>query len=107
MGLGPSAQVFSSAPGRVVENLYIAGLVHVGEEPGDGNVPDGLLEEHLLYGGRADRAERRQEQEQLPEAAGLSGVPETHHLGSQKQPFLSLALRFCCLTAACSINAHL
>lgn len=38
---------------------YIAGLVHVGEEPCDGHVSDGLLEEHLLYGGRADRAERR------------------------------------------------
>ena len=59
------------------EDSYIAGLVHVGEEPGDGHVPDGLLEEHLLYGGRADGAERGQEQEQLAEATGLSRVPET------------------------------
>lgn len=35
------------------ENSYIAGLVHVREEPGDGHVADCLLEEHLLDGGRA------------------------------------------------------
>lgn len=63
------------------ENSYIAGLVHVGEEPGDGHVADGFLEEHLLYGGRAHGAQRRQEQEQLPEATRLSRVPETHHWG--------------------------
>lgn len=79
---------------RERESSYIAGLVHVGEEPGDGHVADGLLEEHLLYGGRADRAERRQEQEQLPEAAGLSRVPETQHWGGQKQP-LSLSASMC------------
>lgn len=57
------------------ENSYIAGFVHIGEEPGDGHVADGLLEEHLLYGGRADRAESRQQQEQLTEATRLSRVP--------------------------------
>ena len=66
------------------QNSYIAGLVHVGEEPGDGNVADGLLEEHLLYGGRADRAERRQEQQQLPKATGLSRVPGRDASGGQK-----------------------
>lgn len=61
------------------ENSYITGLVHVREEPGDGHVADCLLEEHLLYGGRAHRAECWEEQEQLPEATGLSWVPERHH----------------------------
>ena len=75
---------------QVANNSYIAGLVHVGEQPGDGDVADGLLEEHFLYGGRAHRAERREEQEQLPEATRLSRVPETHHWG-QKQAF-SLSL---------------
>lgn len=67
----------------MAKNSYIAGLVHVGEEPSDGDVADGLLEEHLLYGGRADRAERRQQQEQLPEATGLSRVPGRHERGSK------------------------
>lgn len=57
---------------------YVAGLVHVREEPGDGHVADGLLEEHLLDGGRAHRAERRQQQEQLAEAARLGRVPGGH-----------------------------
>lgn len=77
---GPPSSSLFSAPD---EKSYITGLVHVWQEPGDGHVADGLLEEHLLYGGRADGAERRQEQEQLPEAAGLGRVPETHHVGSE------------------------
>jgi len=86
------------------ENSYIAGLVHVGEEPGDGHVADGLLEEHLLDGGRAHRAESRQEQEQLPEATRLGRVPETHHWG-QKQP---LSPVLCSMSdAAWPINEHL
>lgn len=60
---------------------YVAGLVHVREEPGDGHVADGLLEEHLLDGGRAHRAERRQQQEQLAEAARLGRVPGGHERG--------------------------
>jgi len=54
---------------------YIAGLVHVGEQSGDGHVADGLLEEHLLDGGGGDGAQRGEQQEQLPEATRLSGVP--------------------------------
>lgn len=57
------------------ENSYIAGFVHIGQEPGDGNVADGLFEEHLLYGGRADRAEGRQQQEELTKTTRLSRVP--------------------------------
>ena len=58
---------------------YIARLVHVGEQPRDGHVANGLLEEYLLYGGGADGAQRGQQQQQLPEAAGLSGVPASQH----------------------------
>lgn len=53
----------------------VAGLVHVREEPGDGDVADGLLEEHLLDGGGADRVQGRQQQEELSKTAGLSWVP--------------------------------
>lgn len=75
------------------EDSYIAGLVHVGEEPRDGHVADGLLEEHLLDGGRGDRAQGREEQEQLPEATGLSWVPAKTSPGNQRQPlFVSLSL---------------
>lgn len=84
MALGPQLQSFlpSQTDG---EDSYIAGLVHVGQEPGDGNVSDGFLEEHLLDGGRADGAQRRQQQQQLPKAAGLGGVPATTAPG-QKTP---------------------
>lgn len=92
---GPVAQVFFPDG----DNSYIAGLVHVGEEPGDGDVADGLLEEHLLYGGRAHRAERREEQEQLPEATRLSRVPETHHWG-QNRVSLCLPLPLWCYNAS-------
>lgn len=71
------------------ENSYIAGLVHVREEPGDGHVADCLLEEHLLDGGRAHRAERWQEQEELAEATGLSRVPGRHERGSNTASPLS------------------
>lgn len=60
------------------EDLYVAGLVHVREEPGDGDVADGLLEEHFLDGGGAHRAERWQQQEELAEAARLGRVPGGH-----------------------------
>lgn len=86
------------------ENSYIAGFVHIGQEPGDGNVADGLFEEHLLYGGRADRAEGRQQQEELTKTTRLSRVPETQLVS--KTAFLSGSI--CRLSvAACPITAHL
>lgn len=87
---------------------YIARLVHVGEEPGDGHVADGLLEEHLLYGGRVDGAQRRQQQEQLAEATGLSRVPaEQHHRrGKDEEKHTNRPLSPS-PRAASPINAHL
>ncbi|PWA27400.1 hypothetical protein CCH79_00000414 [Gambusia affinis] len=66
-------------------------------KPCDGNVPNGLFEEHFLYGGGADGAECWEEQQQLPEAAGLSWVPETEKkiLGLWKQhSMLVMNLKF-------------
>lgn len=53
----------------------VAGLVHVREEPRDGDVADGLLEKHLLDGGGADGVQGGQQQEELSKSAGLSWVP--------------------------------
>lgn len=75
---GLSARVSSWTGGR---GSYVAGLVHVRQEPGDGDVADGLLEEHLLDGGGADGAQRGQEQEELSKATGLSWVPERQFPG--------------------------
>lgn len=92
------------------EKSYIAGLVHVGQEPGDGHVSDGLLEEHLLNGGRADGAEGRQEQEQLPEATWLSRVPEIHRTGSKSASLRgaarSLFNQCAPVTESCSLKAR-
>lgn len=66
---------------------YVAGLVHVRQEPGDGDVADSLLEEHLLDGGGADGAQRGQEQEELSKATGLSWVPERHFPRVRSAPF--------------------
>lgn len=101
MGLWAFSSSLFRAPGADGDNSYITGLVHVREEPGDGHVADCLLEEHLLYGGRAHRAQCWQEQEQLPEATGLSWVPERHRRWGQKQPLYAV------LRAACPISAHL
>lgn len=82
---GPSTQISSWTDGR---DSYVAGLVHVRQEPGDGDVADSLLEEHLLDGGGADGAQRGQEQEELSKATGLSRVPERHFPMGQKRTFL-------------------
>ena len=44
------------------QNSYVTWFVHVREQPGYGDVSDGLLEEDLLDGGRADRPEGGQQQ---------------------------------------------
>lgn len=75
MSLRPSSRVSSWTDNR---DSYVAGLVHVRQEPGDGDVADSLLKEHLLDGGGADGAQGGQEQEELSEATGLSRVPGRH-----------------------------
>lgn len=56
---------------------YVTWFVHVGEKPCDGHVSNRLPKEHFFNCGRADWTQRRQEQQQLPEAARLSRVPRT------------------------------
>lgn len=91
-----------------------AGLEHVAEDPLDGGVADGPLEENLLNGGGGDVAEGGQEEEELacadtpPCAAHLAGQVLRGDEGKGINWLAFLAGYFCCcFYYCCTVKAGL
>lgn len=66
------APPYSSSGGARAFSVHFLHVVHVSEDPFDGNVADGVLEEESLHRGRADGSQARQKQQESAEARGLA-----------------------------------